>query len=85
MILGFVVQYWPVFLGVLVVVLIVELIVAYQAEIAAQREAEAVRQARLIANADEQHRLVQEGDVAGIFGDYPVPEDLRGVGIWLAG
>jgi hypothetical protein len=51
--------------------------------IAAQREAERQRIKRLRRNATREHRWVQEGRVAGVYGDYPPPEDCEGIGIWL--
>jgi hypothetical protein len=87
--IGIAVQYWPVVVGVVVVVVAVKFLAAcydaYQDEIAAKREVEAARQARLIRHADEEHRLVQQGNLDGVYGSYPVPNELRGVGIWLAG
>lgn len=52
---------------------------AYERKKAAQREAER----RLIRNADREHKLVQQGNVDGIYGEYPVPDECRGIGIWL--
>jgi hypothetical protein len=40
-------------------------------------------EAEIIERADKQHRQVQLGQLDGIYGDYPVPDSVRGMGIWL--
>lgn len=50
---------------------------------AAERAAERQRIATLIEHADREHRLVQQGNVDGIYGAYPVPDECRGLGVWL--
>lgn len=52
---------------------------AYERRKAAQREAER----RLTSNADREHKLVQQGSSDGIYGDFPVPAETEGIGIWL--
>ena len=54
-----------------------------QARIARQETAAEAKRARLIAHADREHRQVQQGNVDGIYGAYPVPDETRGMGIWL--
>jgi hypothetical protein len=81
------VQYWKLAL------LALSLIVAWKTvawvsstaerEIAAQREAERHKIQRLIDNATKEHRYVQQGDIRGVYGDFNVPEETRGLGIWL--
>lgn len=39
---------------------------------------------RLRTNADREHKYVQHGDDRGVYGEYPVPDSVRGTGIWLA-
>lgn len=53
--------------------------VAYERRKAARHEAER----RWMSNADREHRLVQQGSSDGIYGDYPVPAETEGLGIWL--
>ena len=50
---------------------------------AARHEAERQREQLLIRHADEEHRLVQKGDINGVYGVYPPPASIRGMGIWL--
>lgn len=54
---------------------------AYKRQKAAQHEAER----QLIEDADTQHRCVQMGLLAGVYGNYPPPRECRGMGIWMAG
>lgn len=56
---------------------------ALEREIAAQRQAERHKIQRLIDNATREHRYVQQGDIRGVYGDFDVPEETRGLGIWL--
>lgn len=55
-----------------------------QARLEREHAAEAARIAKLTAHADREHRLIQQGNVDGVYGSYPVPKDLRETGIWLA-
>jgi hypothetical protein len=79
------VVYWKATLAILGAVVAYWWYHYHQAQKAAQRAAEAARIATLIEHADRQHRLVQRGDMAGIYGSYPVPDDCRGLRIWLCG
>ncbi|OMC55347.1 hypothetical protein A5747_13205 [Mycobacterium sp. IS-836] len=56
---------------------------AWKRKMAAQREAERQRVRRLERNADREHWWVQQGNVKGIYGDFPPPRECRGLGIWL--
>ncbi|KUH93929.1 hypothetical protein AU188_07875 [Mycobacterium sp. IS-3022] len=74
----------PYLLAAVALVVIFKLLSLWYDATEDRRAAEAARAARLIAHADREHAQVQDGDVAGIYGAYPVPEDFRGAGIWLA-
>jgi len=50
---------------------------------AARHMAERQRVARLIRHADEEHWLVQKGEVRGVYGDYSAPPSIRGMGLWM--
>lgn len=52
---------------------------------AARRVAERQRVARLVRRADEENRLVQDGLMAGVYGQYVPPPSMRGCGIWMWG
>lgn len=52
---------------------------AHERRKAARHEAER----RWTTNADREHRLVQQGSSDGIYGDFPVPAETEGLGIWL--
>jgi len=43
---------------------------------AAQRSAERLKAFRLARHAEEEQRLLDHGDMAGIYGDYPPPPGL---------
>lgn len=47
---------------------------------AARHLAERRNKARMIRHANEQHALVMQGMLNGVYGDYPTPPELRGVG-----
>lgn len=47
---------------------------------AARRRAERRKRARMIRHANQQHALVKNNRLAGVYGDYPVPPELRGIG-----
>lgn len=82
------VYYWQFTLPVLLAYAAFKLARRYwdlrEARIARERSTQSARTARLIEHADREHTLIQQGDADGIYGAYPVPQDLRGTGIWLA-
>jgi hypothetical protein len=47
----------------------------------AQRTAERLRIARLRRHADAEIELVKQGDMAGVYGEFPPPPAMRGAGI----
>lgn len=77
----FIWKYWAIILAVLAVLSLLYLgFVGYRVHrdrIAAQRAAER----RLIRHADEENWLVGKGDMAGVWGEFPPPPAMRGVGI----
>lgn len=78
-----VVVYWKFFL--IVAAVIVAWLVFLTACEESERRAKARKaaEAALIEHADREHRLIQQGDMDGIYGEYPVPDECRGMGIWL--
>ncbi|BAX92049.1 hypothetical protein [Mycobacterium shigaense] len=82
-----VVTYWPLVLGIAGLYAVYKLVgwlsAKWWAAEIAQRDARAARITRLVHNADHEHRLVQQGDMDGIYGDFPPPDPTRGIGIWL--
>lgn len=57
------------------------LVGAVKSKRAARRMAERQRVARLIRNADGEHRLIQNGFLAGVYGSFEPPPALWGVGM----
>lgn len=47
---------------------------------AARRLAERRKEARMIRHANEEHALVIQGRLSGVYGNFPTPPELRGVG-----
>lgn len=47
------------------------------------RVREDAEQAGLCARADAQHQMVLRGDLAGVYGAYEPPGDIRGMGVRL--
>lgn len=47
---------------------------------AARHLAERRYKARMIRHANEQYALVKQGMLTGVYGNFPVPPELRGVG-----
>lgn len=64
-------------------VLAVKLAPVLQRKNAAQRGAERQRKADLVKRADEEHAMVLRGDAAGVYGQYPPPAPIWGMGIWM--
>lgn len=56
----------------------------HQDRIAAQRAARRLRIARLRRHADEEGKLMDNGNMAGIYGEYPPSPEMRGVGIYVS-
>ncbi|BBY43579.1 hypothetical protein [Mycolicibacterium celeriflavum] len=83
-VLSAIIEMWPVLVAVVVLVVASRLLLLWYEANEDRRAVEAARAARLIAHADREHAQVQQGDLDGIYGRYPVPEDFRGAGIWMA-
>lgn len=49
-----------------------------------RKSARLAREERLRTNAEQEHQYVQKGDDRGVYGDYPVPDSVRGTGLWIA-
>lgn len=84
-VLSAILEMWPYLLAAVALVVVVRLLALWDAVSEERRADDAERAAYLIEHADREHAQVLNGDVAGVYGSYPVPEELRGVGIWLAG
>jgi hypothetical protein len=71
LLVGFVLKYWWVIALVLAAVAVWKfgpgVWARHEAAVAAERH----RLAAIAARADEQHRLVTQGDERGVYGDYP--------------
>ena len=71
-----VITYWWFFLVMAGLLFIALAVHTSQQKKAAQRAAERLREFRLIRHAEEEQRLVDNGDVAGIYGGYPPPPGM---------
>lgn len=65
----------------LIAVMVATVVVAVlKRKMAAQHLAERRNRARMIRHADEEHALVLQGRLTGVYGAFQVPPELRGVG-----
>jgi hypothetical protein len=71
LLLAFVIEWWPVLAGALIVVAVEYIVRSMIDSAALQRELARRRQARIAARADQENASVLAGDDRGVYGNYP--------------
>lgn len=69
---------WPILLGIIGLAIAGMIVAAVINTVSARFDAARQERTEIVARADRQHRKIMEGDwIAGTYGDYLPPEELR--------